>query len=188
MKITWVMGCNGVGKSTLMDTVDAGWEQYGTIQVGRMMRAKYPPDHFKGSNNPKHTADEAWQMLLDGLAAHYVSGKKHVFVDGQPRDVKQVQDCLRLWPDSNYLHLFASEESRSKRCEGRDGADPEKMKLAIARHESDMVNNYKVLCVLMEAGARITTNNTEFDLLSGYGEPRYHYFYNQIIREMVEMK
>lgn len=165
MNICFVIGCNGTGKSTLMDRIKKK-ERFGTVEVGRTMRAKYPPEHFKGHSNPDHTRAEAYQMMLDGMAAAFVAGKEAVFVDGQPRDVKQTEDCLRLWPDATYLHLWADDDLRKQRCLGRDGDDPEKFKLSTARHESDSINNYKVLCRLLDAGATIHTDCAE--QCSGY--------------------
>ncbi len=161
MKICFVIGCNGTGKTTLMDVVKKDFPAFGTVEVGRMMREKYPPSHFAGQSNPAHTATEAWQMLLDGMAKAFVEGKEIVFVDGQPRDIDQARNCLELWPDAQYLHLYASDEVRKNRCRGRDSEDPEKLKLSTARHESDSINNYKVLCLLLENRASIVTQEID---------------------------
>ncbi len=160
MKIVFVIGANGVGKSTFMDQVKR-FNKYGTVEVGRMMRAKYPPEHFAGQSNPKHTAEEAWQMLLDGMAVAFVAGKEAVFCDGQPCDIEQAEKCLRRWPKAIYLHLYADDATRIARCEARDKDNPAASDLARKRYDTDSINNYKVLCHLMQNGANILTDHID---------------------------
>ncbi len=138
-----------------MDFINSDATGYGTVEVGKMMRAKYPPSHFRGESNPAHVQVEAWRMMVDGLDKNEKNGNHVSFVDGQPRTVSQAKECIRLFPDAVYLHLFSDDESRKLRLFARDGSDPEKMALSNARFETDSVNNYKVWLLLAEAKAAV---------------------------------
>lgn len=181
-KLFFVMGMTNAGKSTLIDAVKT-IPDLGTVEVGRMMRAKYPPEHFAGQDAPKHTATEAWQMMLDGIDAHRY--KKAIFIDGQPRDVEQATRSVALakfhnW-DSEYLILAAPHEVRLARAISRDGKDlpetirnalisggpvdlskvPSALELALKRMTNDYKSNYNVLAELARHGIAPTWIHTD---------------------------
>jgi hypothetical protein len=152
--LAYVIGPTNSGKSTLMDLANKD-PRIGTIEVGKYMRAKYPPSYFKGQGNPKHTADEAWQVYEDQLAAHEAAGKILILADGQPRDTKQAHQVLadtRHEDSRVFIHMWAPTEVLLERAHRRDGADPERLALSTARLVSDMPAVYNVLSILLGAG------------------------------------
>ena len=152
--IAYIIGPTNAGKTTLLDLA-AKRPDVGVVEVGKYMRAKYPPSHFKGQNNPAHTAVEAWQVYCDQLKANEDAGKILILVDGQPRDTKQTIDILndRDRQDRRvFVHMWAPTEVLAMRSQNRDGGDPEKLALNTARLVSDMPSNYNVLSRLLGAG------------------------------------
>jgi predicted kinase len=146
--IVYVIGATNAGKSTLMDAVRQDTTQ-GTIEVGKLMRAKYPPEHFAGQSNPAHTAAEAWQMYLDGLAAAEAAGKQAVWCDGQPRDMKQLLEVTSASTQRIFVHLWAPAEIREERARARDAADPAKLALSLERLNGDLPALYNILTTLL---------------------------------------
>jgi hypothetical protein len=143
MKIYFIMGPTNVGKSTFMDYAKA---QPGcaTVEVGRMLRAKYPPEFFAGQAAPKHTQAEAWQMMLDGIAAAEAQGAARVFVDGQPRDMQQAERCVRF-DNSCFRLLWVPGTLREARAKNRDADDPAKLELSLHRLQTDLLTGYDVV-------------------------------------------
>ena len=72
LSLVFVIGATNAGKSTLINAA----RELGccVVEVGKMMRAKYPPEYFKGSAAPEHTDKESWGMLLDGLEQAKLQG------------------------------------------------------------------------------------------------------------------
>lgn len=65
MSLIFVIGATNAGKSTLISAAkEVGC---GTVEVGKMMRAKYPPEYFQGQAAPTKTQGEAMQMMMDGI-------------------------------------------------------------------------------------------------------------------------
>jgi hypothetical protein len=160
----------------------------GTVEVGRMLRAKYPPEYFKGQAAPAHTAAEAWQLCIDGIEENIRLGKKAILIDGQPRDEEQAEKVMGL----PYMHVFiglhASIEVRRKRAIARDRGGlsdeivnalvmgqpvdssliPPKLQLSLDRLQNDYRNGYEVLRVLTSRGRRVSWVNTDTLLPSEY--------------------
>lgn len=167
--LVFTVGPTNAGKSTLMDVAKAS-PRVGTVEVGRLMRAKYPPSHFKGEGAPAHTQVEAWQMMVDGIAASVAAGNVVTFVDGQPRDVQQADDIYaQYWRseafDIYFLHLTCPEAIREARRVARDGGDPEKDALSKARMTTDYRSLYNVFTRLQDNGLRVNVEDTS---LAGY--------------------
>lgn len=120
-----------------------------------MMRAKYPPEYFKGQGNPAHTQAEAWQMCLDSIAAQ--PKKKLILIDGQPRTMDQLPKTLALNDAAHraYVHLWAPTDIREARVTGRDQADPARLELARKRLHGDVPDIYNILSTLHVSGERI---------------------------------
>lgn len=148
------MGPTCSGKSTFLKLAkDAAPNHIELVEVGRMLRELYPPSYFKGQNNPKHTAKEAWKMCEDGVRAARTRGRPIVLVDGQPRDIPQVHMCMTRFCPQEYLLTFllidAPLEERERRArQDRKGEDLET--LAIPRLTNDMVAYYSVLTELLK--------------------------------------
>jgi hypothetical protein len=158
--LVYVTGMTNAGKSTLLNAAPAEW---GRVEIGKWMRAKYPPSHFAGQSNPKHTAVEAWQMYLDAVARFEEAGIAIILIDGQPRDTEQCEAVLadkyhrghRL-----FLHLWAPPEILAARAKARDGDDAEKLALSHARLTNDVAPNYHLQCRIASAGEPVLTRNT----------------------------
>lgn len=162
--IVFTVGPTNAGKSTLMDVAKAT-PRVGTVEVGRLMRAKYPPSHFKGEGAPKHTQVEAWQMMVDGIAASVAAGNAVTFVDGQPRDVQQANDIVAQYVNNPlyevfFLHLTCPEDIREQRRVARDGGDPEKDALSKARMVTDYRSLYNVFTRLQDNGVSVNVEDT----------------------------
>lgn len=194
-RLTFVIGPTNAGKGTLL-ALAGKLPHVGLVEVGKMMRAKYldpasphyDPDHFKGQGAPKHTAVEAWQMMLDGIAAAEAAKKDVVLIDGQPRDVEQARRCafeLELY-EKRFIALHASHEIRLRRAIRRDGGDlttmildelekghepdphdsflPPPLRLSLARMTSDYKAVYHVLSELSLCGRIVFTYRTDEDM------------------------
>lgn len=160
--LVYVIGPTNAGKSTLLNYA-ATQPDVGLVEVGKMMRAKYPPEHFKGQSNPAHTAAEAWQMYLDGVHAHTVDPKLLVLIDGQPRDREQTSKILGERRPRLFLHLWAPEDVRRARAELRDAGHPGKLELSLQRMTNDPPQLYDVLSRLHAAGEVLHTVDTSSD-------------------------
>jgi hypothetical protein len=159
--MVYVIGPTNAGKTTLLNLCVLD-PRIVTVEVGKMMRAKYPPSHFQGQNNPKHTADEAWQMYLDGVQRGIDNPEcKLTVCDGQPRDVKQTEDVIA---DKRFhklfVHLWAPDEVRERRAEARDFDSPEALALSKARLVNDIPSNYGVLVRLLNAKETVWSYDT----------------------------
>jgi len=160
MRIVHVIGVTCSGKSTLMD-VARNRPLWGTVEVGKLMRAKYPPEYFAGQCNPTHTADEAWRMYLDGLEKNRKRGTVCCFVDGQPRDQSQFDEILQDKVDTHhFLHLWAPKGLLLLRSTERDGADEERLKLSSARIDNDVPALYMLLSQVLAYRLPLRAYNT----------------------------
>lgn len=158
--LVYVIGCTNVGKSTLLNYA-AAQPGVGLVEVGKMMRAKYPPEHFQGQSNPTHTAAEAWQMYLDGVARHTAAGAQLILIDGQPRDRTQTLELLATRGVRRmFLHLWAPEEVRRGRAELRDAGRPDLLELSRRRMLNDPPQVYDVLSRLHASTEIVHTVDT----------------------------
>lgn len=184
MRHIFVIGTTNAGKTTLLGEA-AKLPEVGVVEVGKMMRAKYPPDYFKGQSNPAHTAVEAWQMMIDKLTENMQAGKRVSFIDGQPRDIKQLNDVLAMCHrdplkyNFRFLHLYAPIEIRTQRAQERDAGDPAKLELNRQRLQNDNISTYEIVTRLQllcpEAIRTVDTSE------SGYN-------YAQLVRQYVGEK
>jgi hypothetical protein len=147
----FVVGATSVGKSTFLQTIkDVGGLQVHLVEVGKQMRAKYPPEHFKGQCNPAHTAAEALQMCLEGIEeAGEKAGAKIILVDGQPRDVGQAEEILG-WRFQDHrtkavIHLMCHRDERERRARVREKNNPGALQLALDRLDRDVLQLHEVL-------------------------------------------
>ena len=149
LPLIFVIGATNAGKSTLLDTVRS-YPGIGMIEVGKMMRAKYPPEHFAGHANPTHTQAEAWMMFGSRVIECAAEGCRVAFVDGQPRDITQCESILALPNPKCFLHLWAPIDVREERARKRDSepgvpdVDNQKLQLALKRVIGDIPKLYDV--------------------------------------------
>lgn len=162
--ILFVIGITNSGKSTFLERMKRlRHDQVNLVEVGKQMRAKYPPEYFQGQGAPEHTAKEAWAMMVEGVAA----GKgKFTLVDGQPRDIDQMEAIYagyvnRPEYECRFLHLTAPYTILAKRANFRDGADPARYELTMERLKTDARSLYFILSeIYARSPGLITTVNT----------------------------
>lgn len=175
--LIFVMGATNVGKSTLMNAASVcGTSEHptfstitneliakgilGTVEVGKKMRAKYPPEYFKGSGAPAHTQKEAWGMMQSGIAEAAAHGKVAVVIDGQPRNPEQTKWAMGMPNPKLFLHLWCEPEERERRAINRDGQDQAKFELASKRLVDDPRVLFDCLTMLMLAREIVVTVRT----------------------------
>lgn len=154
LNVIHIMGGTCTGKTTLVDTL-AKRPSVHAIFVGRMLRAKYGPDYFKGQAAPAHTQVEAWAIYWQGLQEAQASNKSIVLVDGQPRDIGSVDKTLKEARLQNakptFVLLHADFNVREDRA--RKGRQPgPDLNLALARLYDDYATCYTILTELAQAG------------------------------------
>lgn len=170
-KLVFVMGATNSGKTTFLEKMAKDYPNpVGLVEVGKMMRAKYPPEHFAGQAAPKHTAIEAWSMMTVAVE-HCIDGRKRlILIDGQPRDMEQAIGVLdKYYSDTDnlssvkFLHMWALPDIRIARATNRDGHDVEKLALSIARMHNDPLQLFEILSFLQSRvnPKDLTTVNTE---------------------------
>ncbi len=177
--IVYLMGCTCAGKGTFIDFVQAQQAKHiGFVQVGKMFRAKYPPEYFKGQAAPAHTQKEATDMCLQGIKDNIDAGKEIVIVDGQPRSDDQVL-ITQVWKKTlgpkfqcRYEMLDCSLDERKRRLEGRfTGTDSASFDLGAKRLENDMKTYYTVLMTLLRNRVMFSVRDTQED---GWMDKLYH--------------
>ena len=165
--LTFVVGATNVGKSTTLQAfLKAFPEETHLIEVGKMLRAKYPPEYFEGQGAPAKTQVEALSMLFDGIEAADKAKKRFVFVDGQPRDVEQAVAIQRykgnLERTRTCLHLVCPREVRVARAQARDTGKA--LELSMARMDADILKIHEVLIAFDECHyERWNTNHRHYD-------------------------
>jgi adenylate kinase family enzyme len=162
--LAFVLGPTNAGKTTLLDHLRKD-DNNGIVEVGKLMRAKYPPYYFKGSGAPAHTQTEALQMCMDGIENAANQGKLCVFIDGQPRNIEQFHILNALPNPKHYVFLWAPVEDRMQRAVARDGNDPEKLKLSLDRIVGDGQSLFDVLVniIITKANMSVVPTNTNSD-------------------------
>lgn len=155
----YVMGPTNAGKSTLLDAIRSD-PRYSLVEVGKMMRAKYPPEYFRGLGASAHTHTEVVQMCLDGMFAAQQGGARAVFVDGQPRDLEQTKILRSLNNRRTFLVLWAPEDVRTGRAQKRDGNDPSKLELSLKRMRGDCVTLFDVVSHLLMHDEHVVVMDT----------------------------
>jgi len=159
--IIHLMGPTCAGKSTIIKAMMAhDSERCGAVEVGKMLRAKYGEDHFKGQAAPEHTQDEAWQMYQDGVRRQIDEGKLLVLVDGQPRELKQATGILELWKDHMVLFILVHARHEVREARARAERDGSNLDLTVQRLNNDYKNCYIVMAELLKAGRRIGVVDT----------------------------
>jgi adenylate kinase family enzyme len=178
--LIFVIGPTNAGKGCFLAAAQRYEpDRVGLVEVGKMFRAKYldpkspfyDPDHFKGQAAPKHTAIEAWQMMLDGISVCQEASKDIILVDGQPRDIEQcerIHHKYELSHDWNvtFAHIYAPANLRLERAMARDAGDPAKLALSKARLQGDAVGLYEVMTRLIHYHSDVVTliNDGQVDI------------------------
>lgn len=170
--LCYVMGPTNAGKSTFLQwAANRLGERVALVEVGKVLRGKYPPSYFARQNNPAHVAEEAWQIFLDRIAeTETQKGVDLVLIDGQPRDLVQTRKSLIVSTASpsfykpSYIFLDASEEVRTARARRRFDGDPEGLDLAMGRMRGDLDNYVPVVRHIAEWGYPIRFYDSSFSV------------------------
>lgn len=141
----YVFGTTCVGKDYLVDYIEMKRHDVGSVRVGKIMRERYPPSHFKGQGAPEHTEAEALQIFEEELQKQTAP---NVFILGQPRRITQIEPTIRKYPGL-LIVLYADDNILCKRIQNRFKDDADGMALAMARYTNDKVQLYPVLVNLV---------------------------------------
>jgi dephospho-CoA kinase len=196
LKLVCCIGPTNAGKSTFIDAVKTaissdGFQavdangvphlrRFATVEVGKLLRAKYGADYFKGQAAPDHTEKEAWKLCEDAVDEALHAGCSHVFIDGQPRRISQMEKMETLagrllgpmrdldYPNLEFLHIYAPTEVRDARMVARDGDDPAKLALSKARLAGDIPALYDILSLISSHRHTLYTLDTSLLSSGGY--------------------
>lgn len=158
--ILHLLGNNGTGKTTLLDTLVERNAYCAGISVGRELRKRHPPEYFQGQAAPAHTESAAMELYRNFVDTTTASGYQLIVVDGQPRNASQVTACLLANGNHEFLLLHAPHAVRHERLIRRDGADLSKLALATARLDADYRNQYEVMVELARLGIELQIADT----------------------------
>lgn len=147
----FVVGATNVGKSTFLNAIKlALGKQVHLVEVGKWMRAKYPPEHFQGQAAPAHTQEEALHMLFGGIREGEANGSTIILVDGQPRDIEQAREIM-AWSEKDWtwtkatIHLVCPREERERRARLREPGNAAALQLSLDRLDRDVLSLHEVL-------------------------------------------
>lgn len=135
----YIVGVTCTGKDYLMDFMESQDPTIGSVRVGKILRERYPPDHFKGSGAPEHTEKEALEIFESEIQR--LKGKRTVLISGQPRRLSQIKPTIGKYKGS-IIWLHASDDVIRQRISNRSEADQE---LALQRIKNDKIDLYTVM-------------------------------------------
>jgi hypothetical protein len=164
-----VIGPTCAGKSSLLEAArkyNDGCHApvFGLVEVGKALRAKHPPEFFRGQAAPKHTREEAWTLCDDRVREHIQNKIPIILIDGQPRDVDQLQRMIdEPWPGHPlyYIHLYASRYTRRARAWKARTDSLENLELALARIDGDAALYYDLLTIMAYTNIALTVYATD---------------------------
>lgn len=177
----FVIGATCAGKGTLLDAMaKLGGDKVKLVQVGKVLRQRYHPDHFKGSAAPEHTQVEAWQIVEDGIKDN--DKCRAIFIDGQPRDKKQlstvVADYFIEGPyTASFIHVWENKNTREERAVKRFEGDPASLKLALDRMHSSTQDSIKLYEILSE----ILISDLPIKHIHSHSQVDYKTIYEQLV-------
>jgi hypothetical protein len=156
--LIFLLGATNAGKSTFLRHFLDTHPEARSVEVGKTLRAKYldpasphyQPDYFKGSAAPEHTESEAWLLMVRGITDGIAAQASHLVIDGQPRTMRQAwRAATELGSIPRvFLHLWAPPAVRRARAEARDRDNPDALRLALQRMDSDPPVLYDVIGLL----------------------------------------
>jgi adenylate kinase family enzyme len=152
------MGPTCTGKSTLISYIANNHPDVGVVSVGKILRAKYRASYFKGSGCPQETAEEAWNLCEENVEKFLTDDKKLILIDGQPREVDQVDKILHAWGDLclRFILLDAGTDVRAARAALRYRPEQvEEIELTKNRLYADVLSNFKVVAHLLKHSRKV---------------------------------
>jgi adenylate kinase family enzyme len=178
----FVMGATNVGKSTFLQSVKDAWpNDVHLVEVGKALRAKYPPEYFQGQGNPAHTQQEAIDLCFAGILDGEFLGRRYILVDGQPRDVGQAESIMKFDGCSSLreravIELVCPREERRRRAMNRDRSDGSSLALALERLDRDVLQLHEVLLAFTKYQIhRFNTGKETYEPLSAFQHVLHQY-------------
>ena len=155
-----IMGLTNSGKSTLIKEL-SNYPESHAVMVGKIMRERHPPEFFKGRAELPETEPEVMEILHNGILEGYRKRAQHIFVDGQPRNLSQLDYFRCTWaPDMvTYITLWAPRKEREARAAKRD-KDPAALALSLARMDSELQNFIDVHMAIEAFGTTVKVFDT----------------------------
>lgn len=176
LRLFCIMGPTCAGKSTLLQQVQERQnESVGVVEVGKVLRDKYPPSYFEGQGAPKKTREEAWDICVSGIVHNWLAGRHQILIDGQPRSLDQVHQMAGILThlrrrldadqmphnvDITYIYLYCHEEVSMMRASKRDGNSPEKLNLALKRIDNDRQRNHDIILEFLKHNTPLVVVDT----------------------------
>lgn len=146
-KLIHVIGGTNAGKSTFLHQLANHSPALGVhlVEVGKILRAKYPPEKFKGQMAPDETEKEAWSLYCAGVREGFKNPLcSFILVDGQPRRMSQyskvaaqAERCEAVGLETWFVLVHAPYEIREARALVRDPVGPAR-DLSTARLKTEL--------------------------------------------------
>lgn len=164
MKVISIMGSTGSGKTTIVQEAMASDDPYVSgVQVGQIMRKRYPPEKFRGLACLPETEEEVRALLLEALIDADFHQVRYFFVDGQPRSVGQYEWLHDLRREMKFdwcaFYLTVPRDVQIARLRKRD-MQPSAYELALQRIVNDEQQLAPVLDVITEQGDTLRLSDT----------------------------
>src|SRR5690606_10206962 len=87
-----VIGATASGKSTFIDFAKKQYPDYFTsINIGQILRAKYPPEYFEGQGTLDKTEDEVRKLVEDAVTELVSRDKQVLLIDGHLKYQDQIE-------------------------------------------------------------------------------------------------
>lgn len=150
-KVIFIMGPTNTGKTYFINKVKEYTHNIYPVMIGKILRAKYPPDYFEGQAAPAKTDNEAWNIMVEEIKKAH-NQDMIPLVDGQPRNQQQLnwvfeklsEELFNTKCSLNYcgaIHLWAPRDKRIKRAQERD-TDTKALELSMKRMDGDVFTLY----------------------------------------------
>lgn len=149
----FLLGITNSGKSTLLHKFQSEL-QCGTVEVGKEMRRRHPPEYFKGRGAMQETEEEALQIFKQQFFVGTQADQPNlVVIDGQPRMLSQIEPCFSYAQSLGYIPkvgvLGCSDEKIKQRIQQRD-TTRQAFELSMKRMVNDKVQLHEVLVELIK--------------------------------------
>jgi|GEM_PF-4436819 len=166
--ILHLLGGNGVGKTTLMNTMKNTYKDVHGFSTGQILRKRYSPEYFQGQAAPESTEAEALEIYKEQIrdATFLNPETKLIISDGQPRKASQVNIVTGIFPmhQRDFLLMHLPHEMRKHRLSVRDQHDDAALDLAMERLNGDYRNTYE--CMIELARLRFHLDIVDLSIMS----------------------
>jgi adenylate kinase family enzyme len=167
INIIFVMGPTNVGKSHFINKMASEAKNVGLVEVGKYLRAKYPPEKFEGQMDFSELKAE--NIMIEHIEHRIQEGFGTVIVDGQPRSDVQVDRAHDFLTNTAYpvnpvfVLLECPDEIRRERMLKRDKNNSD-LQLSQARFQRDKDQYVAILDKIRSLNHPIETIDTSKEL------------------------